>query len=128
MSRDELEVTLDQEESQEPPAKQPMYDEEAIPERVYREPRACTLKNRQGKSPLQHLLEYLLKTLEHKDPQQFFAWPVTDHIAPGYSSIIAHPMDFSTMRTKIDNNEYSNLLEFQVSNRFMTSVLANGRT
>lgn len=109
---DESEVNMDQEESQEPPIKQALYDEESVPERLYREPRACTLKNRQGKSPLQHLLEYLLKNLEHKDPQQFFAWPVTDHIAPGYSSIIAHPMDFSTMRTKIENNEYPTLADF----------------
>ncbi|GAB6025856.1 hypothetical protein CHUAL_011834 [Chamberlinius hualienensis] len=111
-TQDESEATMDHEDSQEPPAKQAMYEEESVPERLYREPRACTLKNRQGKSALQRLLDHLLKSLELKDPQQFFAWPVTDNIAPGYSSIIAHPMDFSTMRTKTDNNEYSSVSDF----------------
>lgn len=55
------------------------------------------------------MLDQLLGVLEKKDPQQFFAWPVTDNIAPGYSSIIAHPMDFSTMRQKIEENHYDNL-------------------
>jgi hypothetical protein len=35
-------------------------------------------------------------------------------IAPGYSLIIANPMDFSTIMTKIDCNEYDNVLEFKV--------------
>ncbi|XP_069180388.1 bromodomain-containing protein 7-like isoform X2 [Procambarus clarkii] len=61
----------------------------------------------------QQLLEHLLIILEKKDPQQFFAWPVTDAIAPGYSSIISQPMDFSTIKLKIQENAYSNLKEFQ---------------
>ncbi|MHC5848197.1 bromodomain-containing protein, partial [Streptococcus pyogenes] len=49
---------------------------------------------------------------EKRDPHQFFAWPVTDDIAPGYSSIITKPMDFSTIRQKIDDSEYASLTEF----------------
>ncbi|EDW28628.1 GL19286 [Drosophila persimilis] len=49
---------------------------------------------------------------DKRDPHQFFAWPVTDDIAPNYSSIISKPMDFSTMRQKIDGHEYSTLTEF----------------
>lgn len=49
-----------------------------------------------------------------KDPHGFFAFPVTDAIAPGYSSIIKHPMDFSTMKDKIKNNEYNTVTEFKV--------------
>lgn len=49
-----------------------------------------------------------------KDPHGFFAFPVTDAIAPGYSSIIKHPMDFSTMKDKINNNEYNTVTEFKV--------------
>ena len=45
----------------------------------------------------------------------FFAFPVTDTIAPGYSSIILHPMDFSTMTAKIESAEYANVMEFKVS-------------
>ncbi|XP_047000095.1 bromodomain-containing protein 7 isoform X1 [Schistocerca americana] len=79
---------------------------------VSREPRSCVLRQRQERSALQKLLDYLLKGLEKRDPQQFFAWPVTDHIAPGYSQIIQNPMDFSTMKQKIDDNLYSTLHEF----------------
>lgn len=49
-----------------------------------------------------------------KDPHGFFAFPVTDAIAPGYSSIIKHPMDFSTMSDRIKNNEYNTVTEFKV--------------
>lgn len=109
-SQDDADV-LD--ETSEPSLKRVLFEED-LPERPFREPRACTLKFRQGKSSLQLLLDFLLKALEKKDPQQFFAWPVTDHIAPGYSSIISTPMDFSTMRQKIDNNEYPTLSDFKV--------------
>uniref|UniRef100_T1GWM6 Bromo domain-containing protein n=1 Tax=Megaselia scalaris TaxID=36166 RepID=T1GWM6_MEGSC len=72
-----------------------------------REPRSCVLKLKQSKSPLIKLLDHLLRALEKRDPHQFFAWPVTDDIAPGYSSIITKPMDFSTIRQKIDDSDLS---------------------
>nr|SVE74119.1 EOG090X04G3 [Daphnia barbata] len=71
-----------------------------------------SLRPRQEKPALQKLLELLLPNLEHKDPRQFFAWPVTDSIAPNYSSIITKPMDFSTMKHKIEENQYKTLQEF----------------
>lgn len=77
-----------------------------------REPRTCVLKQKQSKSPLSKLLDHLLRALEKKDPHQFFAWPVTDDIAPGYSSIISDPMDFLSIRQKVDDNEYGTLQEF----------------
>ena len=49
-----------------------------------------------------------------KDTNGFFAFPVTDSIAPGYSSIIINPMDFSTMADKIEAQEYKNVMEFKV--------------
>ena len=48
----------------------------------------------------------------------FFSYPVTDSIAPGYSSIIKEPMDFSTMKSKIDNAEYNSIIEYRVQFRF----------
>ncbi|XP_064537287.1 bromodomain-containing protein 7 [Drosophila montana] len=84
-----------------------------------REPRSCVLKLKQQKSPLNKLLEHLLRFLEKRDPHQFFAWPVTDDIAPGYSSIISKPMDFSTMRQKIDDHEYAALSDFSDDFRLM---------
>lgn len=77
-----------------------------------RELRTCVIKKIQERTPLSKGLEHLLGLLEKKDPQQFFAWPVTDNIAPGYSTIITQPMDFSTMRQKVEENEYHTLNEF----------------
>lgn len=77
-----------------------------------REPRTCVLKMKQSKTPLTKLLDHLLRALEKKDPHQFFAWPVTDDIAPGYSSIISQPMDFLTIRQKVEENQYTSLQEF----------------
>ncbi|KAK9508573.1 hypothetical protein O3M35_006105 [Rhynocoris fuscipes] len=79
-----------------------------------REPRLCVQLSRQKavRSPLQKLLDYLQVQLEKRDPQQFFAWPVTDQIAPGYSLTISRPMDFSTMKQKIDDNAYPNLASY----------------
>lgn len=78
----------------------------------HREPRTCVLRKIAERTPLQRLLEHLLRSMEKRDPQQFFAWPVTDSIAPGYSQIITSPMDFSTIKQKIDDNNYQNLQEF----------------
>ena len=50
-----------------------------------------------------------------RDPEGIFAEPVTDSIAPGYSSIIKHPMDLTTMSSKLENNMYTSLTEFKVS-------------
>lgn len=84
-----------------------------------REPRTCVLKQKQARSPLSKLLDHLLRALEKKDPHQFFAWPVTDDIAPGYSSIISEPMDFLSIRQKVDENEYATLHEFADDFRLM---------
>ncbi|XP_053621609.1 bromodomain-containing protein 7-like isoform X3 [Plodia interpunctella] len=75
----------------------------------HREPRTCVLKASQKRRPLSRLLEQLLRNLEKRDPNQFFAWPVNDNFAPNYSNIIRRPMDFSTMKQKIDDNEYKSL-------------------
>lgn len=55
------------------------------------------------------IIERMLKELEKFDPQGVFANPVTDDIAPGYFSIIRHPMDFSTIRKKLNKLEYLSL-------------------
>eukprot|EP00058_Branchiostoma_floridae_P019451 XP_002604941.1 hypothetical protein BRAFLDRAFT_217101 [Branchiostoma floridae] len=54
-----------------------------------------------------------INSLYRKDVNLFFAWPVTDAIAPGYSQIILRPMDFSTMKEKLDNDEYNSIEEFR---------------
>jgi bromodomain-containing protein 7/9 len=57
-----------------------------------------------------------------KDINGFFAYPVNDVIAPGYSSIITNPMDFSTMKYKIDTHAYASLEEFRVSSKYVANV------
>ena len=60
---------------------------------------------------LTKLLETMLHHLQKKDIHNFFANPVNDSIAPGYSSIISHPMDFFTMKSKLPN--YTDLASFR---------------
>lgn len=74
----------------------------------------------QMKKALKKLLEHLLRQLERKDPHEIFAWPVNDLIAPGYSELIDRPMDFSTIRKKINQNNYSSVNEFKEDFKLMT--------
>uniref|UniRef100_UPI00358EE406 bromodomain-containing protein 9-like isoform X2 n=1 Tax=Myxine glutinosa TaxID=7769 RepID=UPI00358EE406 len=82
-------------------------------------PLPCAKAADTHQTPLQHLLDHLLQNLQRKDPNGFFAFPVTDVIAPGYSMIIKNPMDFSTMRHKIDSQEYKSVTEFKSNFKLM---------
>ncbi|KAM4579843.1 bromodomain-containing protein 9 isoform 2-T2 [Odontesthes bonariensis] len=81
--------------------------------------RSCRTQQENESTPRQQLLEHFLRQLQRKDPHGFFAFPVTDAIAPGYSSIIKHPMDFSTMKDKIRNNDYNTVTEFKADFKLM---------
>ncbi|XP_004704738.1 bromodomain-containing protein 7 isoform X2 [Echinops telfairi] len=70
-------------------------------------------------TPLQEALNQLMRQLQRKDPSAFFSFPVTDFIAPGYSMIIKHPMDFSTMKEKIKNNDYQSIEELKENFKLM---------
>uniref|UniRef100_H2QB30 Bromodomain containing 7 n=1 Tax=Pan troglodytes TaxID=9598 RepID=H2QB30_PANTR len=59
------------------------------------------------------------RPIDLKDPSAFFSFPVTDFIAPGYSMIIKHPMDFSTMKEKIKNNDYQSIEELKDNFKLM---------
>lgn len=69
-----LEVTSMQNQQQLSPMTPPSSND------LGREPRTCVLKLKQSKSPLTKLCDALLKTLEKRDPHNFFAWPVSDDI------------------------------------------------
>lgn len=60
-------------------------------------------------SAIQLFCDHLLRKLMAKDPEEYFAFPVTPSMAPDYASIISNPMDFSTMRQKIEDNVYKNV-------------------
>ncbi|XP_058036766.1 bromodomain-containing protein 9 isoform X3 [Ahaetulla prasina] len=81
--------------------------------------RACRTQPKNESTPIQQLLEHFLRQLQRKDPHGFFAFPVTDAIAPGYSMIIKHPMDFGTMKEKIAANEYKSVTEFKADFKLM---------
>uniref|UniRef100_A0A8C5Q2X6 Bromodomain containing 7 n=1 Tax=Leptobrachium leishanense TaxID=445787 RepID=A0A8C5Q2X6_9ANUR len=76
-------------------------------------PENTLLKPEEVQTPLQEALNQLVRQLQRKDPSAFFAFPVTDFIAPGYSMIIKNPMDFSTMKEKIRNNDYESIEELK---------------
>uniref|UniRef100_A0A3P9AQB0 Bromodomain-containing protein 9 n=1 Tax=Esox lucius TaxID=8010 RepID=A0A3P9AQB0_ESOLU len=81
--------------------------------------RACRTATESECTPRQQLLEHFLRQLQRKDAHGFFSFPVTDAIAPGYSVIIKHPMDFSTMKDKITDNEYKTVTEFKADFKLM---------
>jgi len=68
----------------------------------------------QKKSDFTNLLEFLLRELEKKDVNNFFRLPVIEAFAPGYSRIVQTPMDFSTIRMKIEEGRYDTLHKFRV--------------
>uniref|UniRef100_A0A671WMN0 Bromodomain containing 7 n=1 Tax=Sparus aurata TaxID=8175 RepID=A0A671WMN0_SPAAU len=70
-------------------------------------------------TPLQEALNQLIRQLQRKDPSAFFSFPVTDLIAPGYSSIIKRPMDFSAMKDKVKKECYQSLDELKADFRIM---------
>lgn len=105
--------------AEEPPEKKYYFetenngdDGETIEDRVRHSPRSCAIRSDDG-AILRQCLEFLQRVLQNKDVNGFFAYPVTDSIAPGYSSIIHSPMDFSTMETKIERNEYRSVMEYK---------------
>ncbi|XP_078221837.1 bromodomain-containing protein 9 isoform X33 [Callithrix jacchus] len=92
---------------------------EPPPDRPIRACRTQPGKAENESTPIQQLLEHFLRQLQRKDPHGFFAFPVTDAIAPGYSMIIKHPMDFGTMKDKIVANEYKSVTEFKADFKLM---------
>lgn len=64
-------------------------------------------------NPLQVVLTKLLETLISKDNSDIFMHPVDTNEVPDYLDIVTCPMDFSTMRAKLDNDEYTDLDLFE---------------
>jgi hypothetical protein len=54
----------------------------------------------------------ILRHLYNQEEGVWFREPVTELIAPGYFDIIKHPMDFSTISKKLDENEYTTPFQF----------------
>ncbi|XP_008590146.1 PREDICTED: bromodomain and PHD finger-containing protein 3 isoform X3 [Galeopterus variegatus] len=63
--------------------------------------------------PFNVLLRTTLDLLQEKDPAHIFAEPVNLSEVPDYLEFISKPMDFSTMRRKLESHLYRNLEEFE---------------
>ncbi|GJM99448.1 hypothetical protein PR202_ga16546 [Eleusine coracana subsp. coracana] len=63
--------------------------------------------------PNNKLLLFVLDRLQKKDTYGVFSEPVDPEELPDYHDIIEHPMDFSTVRKKLDKGAYSNLEQFE---------------
>ncbi|XP_023590396.1 bromodomain-containing protein 1 isoform X5 [Trichechus manatus latirostris] len=73
-------------------------------EQVKAEQRAMELRL----TPFTVLLRSVLDQLQEKDPARIFAQPV-----PDYLDHITHPMDFATMRKRLEAQGYRTLTEFE---------------
>ncbi|XP_048355623.1 bromodomain-containing protein 1 isoform X3 [Sphaerodactylus townsendi] len=64
-------------------------------------------------TPFAVLLRSVLDQLQEKDSARIFAQPVNLKEVPDYLDHIKNPMDFSTMRKRLDAQGYKNLTEFE---------------
>ncbi|KAJ9545986.1 hypothetical protein OSB04_025693 [Centaurea solstitialis] len=63
--------------------------------------------------PDKKLLVFILDRLQKKDTYGVFSEPVDPDELPDYHELIEHPMDFGTVRRKLDEGLYSNLDELE---------------
>ncbi|CAK6983889.1 bromodomain-containing protein 1-like [Scomber scombrus] len=64
-------------------------------------------------TPFNILLRAVLSQLQEKDQYSIFAQPVSLKEVPDYLDHIKNPMDFSTMRKRIDSHDYRSLDDFE---------------
>lgn len=67
----------------------------------------------------QEFLLYLLRKLKERDPQRYFAWPITNLLLPGYLAVTRNPMDFSTIEKKILGQLYTSVQEMKFDVRIL---------
>ncbi|CAL0318959.1 unnamed protein product [Lupinus luteus] len=63
--------------------------------------------------PDKKLLLFILDRLQKKDTHGVFSEPVDPEELPDYHDIIKHPMDFGTVRNKLDGELYAYLEQFE---------------
>ncbi|XP_071733050.1 uncharacterized protein [Rutidosis leptorrhynchoides] len=63
--------------------------------------------------PDKKLLVFILDRLQKKDTHAVFSEPVDPDELPDYHEIVEQPMDFGTLRSKLDEGRYKNLEELE---------------
>ncbi|OIW16355.1 hypothetical protein TanjilG_19071 [Lupinus angustifolius] len=63
--------------------------------------------------PDKRTLELILDKLQKKDTYGVYAEPVDPEELPDYHDVIDHPMDFATVRKKLENGSYPTLEQFE---------------
>ncbi|KAG9291594.1 hypothetical protein G9A89_022013 [Geosiphon pyriformis] len=91
-----------------------------LADQVQRREKAKLRKTRTQKSylelvlfPTAEILREALGEIQELDKQEIFAKPVSLDEAPDYLDHIKNPMDFSTIRKKIDGYQYETISEFK---------------
>uniref|UniRef100_A0A8C6T375 Bromodomain and PHD finger containing, 3b n=1 Tax=Neogobius melanostomus TaxID=47308 RepID=A0A8C6T375_9GOBI len=72
-------------------------------------------------TPMLMLLRSTLDQLQEKDTIQIFAQPVNIKEVPDYLEFISKPMDFSTMRSKLENHLYRSVPDLEADFNLMVS-------
>ncbi|XP_074537377.1 bromodomain and PHD finger-containing protein 3 isoform X1 [Halichoeres trimaculatus] len=72
-------------------------------------------------TPMLMLLRSTLEQLQEKDTGQIFAEPVDIKEVPDYPEFISQPMDFSTMRTKLESHAYRSVSDLETDFNLMVS-------
>uniref|UniRef100_A0A8D3EC57 Bromodomain and PHD finger containing, 3b n=1 Tax=Scophthalmus maximus TaxID=52904 RepID=A0A8D3EC57_SCOMX len=80
-------------------------------------------------TPMLMLLRSTLDQLQEKDAAQIFAQPVDLKEVPDYMEFISQPMDFSTMRLKLDSHAYRSVADLEADFNLMVSncLVYNGK-
>ncbi|KAG7949231.1 hypothetical protein I3843_13G051300 [Carya illinoinensis] len=63
--------------------------------------------------PEKRVLEFVIDILQRRDTYEIFAQPVDPEEVEGYYRIIKEPMDFGTMRAKLQEGMYTSLEQFE---------------
>ncbi|XP_045913268.1 bromodomain and PHD finger-containing protein 3 isoform X3 [Micropterus dolomieu] len=72
-------------------------------------------------TPMLVLLRSALEQLQEKDTAEIFAQPVNIKEVPDYMEFISHPMDFSTMRSKLESHAYRSVADLESDFNLMVS-------
>lgn len=64
-------------------------------------------------TPMEVVMKRILFKLMSKDPADIFAEPVSIEEVPDYLDVIKHPMDFGTMKQKVEAHLYPSFREFE---------------